>query len=83
MFLVVPSSPATAAFAPNDAAGVFIFLISVSHFPYLAALPPACGAGMGKSRRALAFADRGCGIVSSLAVMVSRYQLEAAHCRSR
>jgi ethanolamine permease len=79
VYLVGVIALATAAFAPNNAMVVFIFLISVSHFLILAAflrlratepLLPRTYRALGGSPMAVA------ALVLSLAVMVSCYQLE-------
>ena len=80
VFLVAVIALATAAFAPNDAMVVFIFLISVSHFLILAAFlrlrqqEPE----LGRTYRALGGSPIAVvALFLSLAVMVSCYQLEA------
>jgi ethanolamine permease len=80
VYLVGVIGLATAAFPPNNAMVVFIFLISVSHFLILAAflqlrrrepLLPRSYRALGGSPIAVA------ALFLSLAVMVSCYQLEA------
>jgi ethanolamine permease len=80
VYLVGVIGIATAAFAPNDAMVVFIFLISVSHVLILAAFlrlrqqEPA----LARSYRALGgVAVAAVALLLSLSVMVSCYQLEA------
>jgi len=84
VYLVAVIALATAAFAPNNAMVVFIFLISVSHVLLLAAFlrlrryEPA----MARPYRALGgSAVAAIALLLSLAVMVSCYQLEVSALR--
>jgi ethanolamine permease len=80
VFLVAVIALATAAFAPNDAMVVFIFLISVSHFLILAAFLRLRQQEPELKRDYRALGGSPIAVVAlflSLAVMVSCYQLEA------
>jgi ethanolamine permease len=79
VYLVGVIALATAAFAPNNAMVVFIFLISVSHFLILAAFLRlrARAPQLPRTYRALGGSPMAVvALVLSLAVMVSCYQLE-------
>lgn len=80
VYLVGVIALATAAFAPNNAMVVFIFLISVSHFLILAAFLRLRRQEPGLQRSYRALGGSPIAVVAlllSLAVMVSCYQLEA------
>jgi ethanolamine permease len=80
VYLVGIIGLATAAFAPNNAMVVFIFLISVSHFLILAAFLRLRRREPRLPRSYRAFGGSTIAVVAlllSLAVMVSCYQLEA------